>query len=150
MLFRLSHPPLMFEFPNEWWAEAGTADFIPSRESYLSIVDTRESEVILALQEIAPLLRDRNVNRDSNGFRRRGGVDGGPGGMIDVLRAMVNDVPLPPVEVRRIRGTSYEAFGYVLRDGFHRFYASYALRYSHVPCLIGSDWVTEGQFSDEW
>jgi len=140
----------MFEFPDEWWLEAGAPGFTPSRQSYLSTIHTQDSEVILALQEIAPISRASNVTLDSNGFRRQGGVDGGLGGMIDVLSAMVNGVPLPPMEVRRIGGTSHKGFGYALRDGFHRFYASYALRYTHVPCLIGCNGVAEGEFGDDW
>jgi hypothetical protein len=145
VLFRLL-PPLMFEIPDKWWEESGAAGFKPHDQSYRSTADA--GEVILALDEIAPLLRRPGVDLDHHGFRRQGGVDGGPGGMVDVLRAIVSGVRLPPVRVRPIRGTSDEGFGYVIQDGCHRFYASHALGFTHLPCLLGSDWRSEAQFGD--
>jgi hypothetical protein len=140
----------MFEFPDEWWTDAGATDFTPSGQSYTSTTETKPSEVLLPLLEIAPVLRNPTVTRDSNGFRRQGGVDGGLGGMIDVLRAIVNGIPLPPLDVRRVSKTSSEAFGYVIADGFHRFYASYAIGYTHIPCLIKPDGLISGQLNHEF
>ena len=146
MFFRLLHPPFAFEIPDEWLAEAGADDFVPARQSYQSIADP--NEIILALGAIAPLLRQPKVIKDHYGFRRKGGVDGGPGGMVDVLQAIVGSVSLPPVTVRRAREISAEGFTYVVKDGFHRFYASHALGFTHLPCVLGTDWQPEAQFGD--
>lgn len=149
MLFRLLHPPFVFEIPDEWWVAAGATGFTPTSQSYLCT--TEANEVILKLDEIAPPLRQPKVIQDHHhGFRRQGAIDAGRGGMVDVLRAIVSDIRLPPVNVRRVRGISAEGFCYVVQAGFHRFYASYALGFSHLPCLLGADWQPEGQFGDEW
>lgn len=75
-------------------------------------------------------------------------MNGGPGGMVDVLQAIVGGVHLPPVQVRPFRGKSLEGFGYALQDGFHRFYASHALGFAYIPCVFGTGWQSETQFGD--
>jgi hypothetical protein len=106
VLFRLPYPPLAFEIPDEWWAESGADRFEPKAQSYRS--DT--CDLIVALADIAPLLRCTDTTQDHHGFRPQGGVGGGRGGMADVLRAIVDGDALPPVKVSRVRGKSAEGF----------------------------------------
>ena len=70
--------------------------------------------------------------------------------MVDVLRAIVRGVHLDPMEVRRVLGKSVEGFEYVVLDGFHRFYASHALGFTYLPCLLQSGQRPEAKLGDEW
>ena len=150
MFFRLPHPPLCFEIPDKWWIVSGAAGFTPSSPSYRGTGYSIESESLVPLAEVAPLLRKPGLSRDHHGFRREGGFDGtGLGGMLDVLQAIVTGTHLPLVAVRPVRGISAEGFTYVIRDGFHRFYASHALGFTHLPCSVEDDWRPEAQLGDE-
>lgn len=146
MFFRLQHPPFAFEIPDDWLVEAGVAGFIPDGPSYLY---TAETENIIPLEKIAPILRNPNTTRDFWGFRRKGGIEGNTGGMIDVLQAIINGIHLPPVMIRCVKGTSADGFTHVVNDGFHRFYASHALGFTHIPSTIGPDWCDKTKFGDE-
>ncbi len=147
MFFRLPHPPLAFEIPDEWWLEAGAAGFKPKAPSYRAAYSVG-GESVVALAEVSPMLRRPGIVRDHHGFRRQGGVDGGPGGMVDVLRAIVDGMHLPAVRVRPIRGISAEGLRYVVQDGFHRLYASHVLGFTHLPCTVEDEWRQEAQFGD--
>lgn len=149
MLFRLPHPPLAFEIPDEWWAEANAVGYVATSQSYRLPSHSVSDEVAVSLSRIAPLLRRPEVSQGCHGFRRQGGLDGGYGGMVDVLRAIVGGIHLQPVKVRVLRGKSAEGFGFALQDGFHRFYASHAMGFACIPCVFGSDWKAETQFGDE-
>lgn len=149
MLYWLPHPPLAFEIPDAWLAEAGATGFKAAGASYRGTAYSIAGETLVPLSAIAPMMRRTNVSRDHHGFRRRGGPDGGPGGMVDVVRAMIEGIHLPPVQVRALRGTSVEGFAYAVQDGFHRFYASHALGFTHLPCLVQADIRCETQFGDE-
>jgi ParB-like chromosome segregation protein Spo0J len=61
-----------------------------------------------------------------------GGFD--PDRMKSVLAAFGDDSALPPVEADRPPGEG--PFVYRLRDGYHRFMASVAAGYTHVPVVI--------------
>lgn len=70
MLFRLPHPPLAFEIPDGWLAEANVFGFKSTAQSYRSTSYSVGSEILLALSEIAPMMRRTEVSRDHHGFRR--------------------------------------------------------------------------------
>ena len=137
MFFRLPHPPLCFEIPDEWWIASGAARFTPLTASYRGTGYSTESEALISLDAIAPMLRKPMVSRSHHGFRREDGFDGtGFGGMLQVLQSIVTGTHLPLVAVRPMRGTSAEGLAYVIRDGFHRFYAWHALGFTHLPRTV--------------
>ena len=155
MIFRLLHPPLCFEIPDDWWSASGAAGFVPTDTCYAWIKPVQWEEVfIVSLAEIAPMLRNVGVIKDANGFRATA-LDGepGPGGLPAVLSAIVSGTKLPPVEVLKARGPTVEGFKYTVKNGFHRFYASHALGFTHLPCIIvtdtrGSPMFGEGETSN--
>lgn len=58
--------------------------------------------------------------------------------MIDVLRAIASQIPLPPIGVvDRPKGP----YRYLPEQGTHRFYASVAAGFSHVPTV--PRWIPE-------
>lgn len=65
-----------------------------------------------------------------------------------MLQAIVGGEYLPPVLVQAVKSQSAEGFRYVVLDGFHRFYASHALSFTHLPCKIENAQRTKVQFGD--
>jgi hypothetical protein len=112
--------PITMEIPAEWLAEAGLQNFEPPRPA---IQCSAEHELI-ALNEIEPFVR--LVPLDANGFRRSK--------MMPVLEMIRSDLPCKePIYVARQSGRQWP---YFLRDGVHRFYASRALGFTHVPADV--------------
>lgn len=103
----------------EWLREAGVQNFTPTASSYRCTAP----HVLLALAEIEPISRVRPL--DGNGFAHDR--------LIRVLVGIRDGAALPPVPVERIEKGAHL---YRLRDGTHRFYASGALGFSHVPAEI--------------
>jgi hypothetical protein len=81
---------------------------------------------VVSIAEIAQLTRARNLP----GYSRDGFDEGR---MISVLGAFCRATPLPPVEVN---ASTSPGLPYGLYDGMHRFYASIAAGYSHLPVVV--------------
>lgn len=109
---------LAFEIPDEWWAAAGAAGFVPARLAYR--VPDRVQALAVPLIEIEPPRRAPGIL----GLHR--------GQLVSVLRAMVADEPLPPVPVEILRP---EPPHYMPRDGFHRYHAAVALGFTHLSAV---------------
>jgi hypothetical protein len=110
---------ISMEVPAEWLAEVGLQGFRPQRSS---IRCTAPHELI-ALNQIEPVIRLEPL--DANGFRRAK--------MIAVLERIRDDVPFnEPVHILRKPGDP----PFKLHDGTHRFHASLALGFTHVPAEI--------------
>ena len=67
----------------------------------------------------------------------------GPGGfdhnrMVDVLRGIASRSTMPPIKIVEQQQGAYR---YLLSEGYHRFHASVAAGFSHVPTVRG--WVPE-------
>ena len=147
MLFRLLHGPLCFEIPDDWWQRSGAASFSPQTECYSwFVVPGAVASVVAPLASVAPMLRLPGVERQAFGFRDHG-LETEKGGLPDVLEAMVAGVPLPAVTVCLVR-KSREGFSFKLRNGFHRFYASHALRFTHLPCSLVPDEGEQPNFGE--
>jgi hypothetical protein len=106
--------------PAEWLAEVGLKSFRPLRAS-IQCVAPHE---LIAINQVQRLVRD--VPLDANGFRRIK--------MIGVLERIRDDVSFTdPIFVARQLGPMPFFF---LRDGVHRFYASLALGFTHIPAEV--------------
>jgi hypothetical protein len=106
------------EIPPEWLAEAGLQTYVATRPSFRCSAP----HVLIALTDIDRMVRV--VPLDANGFRRDK--------MMPVLVGIRDGADIvPPVPVEAISIGRYR-----LRDGTHRYYASLALGFSHLPCEI--------------
>jgi hypothetical protein len=111
----------MHQIPVEWLGTAGMQDFTPLRLSYLC----ESPHELIALADIARPKRDSRIVFDCNGLRRDR--------TMAVLAGIREDLSLPPIQVKA-GGRSYR-----VHNGFHRFYASLALGFSHIPAVIVAD-----------
>jgi hypothetical protein len=107
-----------FEIPDEWWSAAGMSGFTPRSSTYFASAHPTLATRVLAIDQIrafrhAPSVTDFDRDR-----------------MLSVLDAIRRHQVLPPIEVDR--------FTHRLHDGLHRFHASIAAGFSHVPAAIGS------------
>lgn len=112
-----------FEIPDEWWVVAQMPNFIRQSLTY-NIVANPEVEII-PIKEILPPLRNPGFEFDSNGFYRDR--------LVGILSGFVLGNAIPPIHIQHeIQNT----FSYTLRNGFHRFYASAAAGFDHIPAII--------------
>jgi hypothetical protein len=121
--------PAEFEIPDDWWAEAGIAGFRPSREAYCS--DHRAP--LLRLEEIEPPPRSKGCERDFRGFDKMR--------LIGVLRDIVSGTKMEPVTVVKLAPRSefiLIGYDYQVNDGFHRYHATVAAGFTHIPVAITS------------
>jgi hypothetical protein len=108
-----------FEILDEWWHEAGMADFVPRTVSYFPAATSRP--LIMAP---LPLIE---VPRRTPGLL---GLDRGR--TVRALRCIAEGRALPPVPAEELYG---ERHLFMLRDGFHRYHASVAAGFTHLPLV---------------
>jgi hypothetical protein len=111
----------MHRVPDEWLAEAGWKDFKPSHCSFRC----ESPHILIALADTEPPMRAPGVTLDANGFCRDR--------MMKILVGIRQGDSLPPISVEQ--GDPGQR-PYRLRHGFHRYYASAAAGFSHVPAEI--------------
>jgi len=108
-----------YSIPQDWIAEAGLDGFMPATQGYRC----DEPHSLVALTDIAPIKRDRPLDR--NGFVRDR--------MMAVLRGISKGESIPPIIIwAALAGPPR----FELRDGYHRLYASATFGFSHVPADI--------------
>ncbi len=105
----------------EWIAEAGVQNFQPSRRAYRC----EGRHECIALAEIEVPLRKSGYPLDANGFRH--------GRMVRLLKGIRDNISLPAIYVER--GDPGQR-PYRVREGVHRYHASLALGFSHIPAEI--------------
>jgi hypothetical protein len=107
--------------PPEWLVEANVQNFKPTRPGFRCDAD----HVLIALADIEVPLRNSGYPLDANGFRHDR--------MVRLLTGIRDDVSLPAIYVER-GGLGQRR--YRVRVGVHRYHASLALGFSHVPAEI--------------
>ena len=126
LAMRFAYPcfPAEFEIPDAWWIEAGMLGFMPKSNGYRSAIGTQT----IPVRDIEPPFRNSEVPMDFCGFDRirlvrifKGFVAG------DEIEA-VSVLILPPIP-----DISKPPFKYRVVDGLHRFYASVAAGFKHLP-----------------
>jgi hypothetical protein len=105
--------------PPEWLAEAGVQNFQPTQRAY-RCDDTHEC---ITLADIEAPLRRSGYPLDANGFRHDR--------MVRLLTGIRDNVSLPAIYIERGDQRPYR-----VREGVHRYHASLALGFSHVPAEI--------------
>lgn len=124
--------PNQVKIPDDWLVEAGLIGFRPDREMYR--VDGEATAIPLA--EIMPPQRGPAHMLDACGFGRAR--------MVKVLREIVAGDEIWPVLVDRlpaadeagIPAAGTTPYRYSVSHGYHRFYASIAAGFTHLPCVI--------------
>lgn len=123
MRFPMPHFPCEFEIPDDWLSEASALSFAASRPAYRA----RASAEVIALTQVEPPPRLVGYPLSWRGFDRAR--------FISVLAGMVSDTEIEPVPVVEMPYVDLGSSPYEfrVRDGVHRFYASVAMGYSHLP-----------------
>lgn len=108
--------------PAEWLAEAGVQNFKPTRPGFQC---DNPDHRLFALADIEPPLRFSDYPLSANGFDHDR--------MVRLLTGIRDNVALPHIliEVTEAGGRPYR-----VREGVHRYHASLALDFSHVPAEI--------------
>jgi hypothetical protein len=106
------------QIPAEWLATAEMQNFKPSRSSYRC----DQPKTLIPLASIEPPKRDAGVIFDANGFKRDR--------VMKILAGIKDDANILPVKI--VEGGP----PFRLYDGFHRFYASLAAGFSHIPAVV--------------
>lgn len=128
MIFNTPNRDEQFEIPDEWWSFCDMRAFSPRSQYYP--YDPKSVEVeIVRIDTIRPRRRDPGVSP----FKKYK--------MVPVLLAFTSpECALPPVPARRIEASN--TYFLDLIDGFHRFYASIAVGYSHLPVVIRPNFLS--------
>jgi len=119
----MPHLPCEFEIPDDWLVEAGALGFSPKRAAYRSVL----SAAAAPLTEVEPPPRLVGYPLSWRGLDRTR--------FVRILNGMVTDAEIEPVPVVEMPFVDLVPSPYRLRvaNGVHRFYASVAMGYSHLP-----------------
>ena len=120
MKFETPAPGIAFEIPDEWWAFAEMAGFTPTSEFYPP--DSSPFDV-LALTDIEPPARVAGVPLFKK-FK-----------LVPLLFAFQSpECALPLVQVIELPEPG--RYRYAVHNGFHRYYASVAAGFTHLPARV--------------
>ncbi|SRR5258708_6283781 len=129
----IQHGHVRQELPDEWWAEARMAGFLPARPAYRVNPHHALPTFDVPIDDVEPLERrlSHGVFNDSKVFgtaRDR---------VVFILRGFRQDSAIPPIEL--VRAEPGNAYRYRLHDGAHRFYCSVAAGFRSVPAIDVTD-----------
>ena len=109
------------QIPPEWLDQAGLRHFTPKTEWYSTHDEKTCDMVIVPIGEIAPLIRATGTPAFDHDR------------MLSVLRAIRDDVVLPPIAVYAL---PKEGYRFRIAHGVHRYYASATLGFSKIPAEV--------------
>ena len=125
------HHDVRYSLPDEWWEEAGMRDAKLIGHSYLGGQSLwPELEVCqIAISDIQPLVRlgSYGVFNDNAEFGTAHNR------VVQILRGIREQAPIPPVEVSRLPAGEFPTFKLI--HGAHRLYCSIAVGFTHVPAV---------------
>ena len=124
-----------FQISNECWQRSGMRDFVPSGSAYTAISEETEPIIMAPIADISP--PERDLGNKLVFYKER---------MEAVLGAISKIIPLPPIEVEQSECGGYR---YKLSHGVHRYYASAAAGFSHVPVVVRQHFDAEAWFTAE-
>jgi hypothetical protein len=113
-----------FSLPTEWWIEAGMDRFEPGADLSYSARPQLASKLYL-LAAIEPPRMGQRLRRGHGGFERDR--------MVAVLRDIALRREIWPIEIAEGASGPYL---YSLHHGAHRFHASLAAGFLHIPAII--------------
>ncbi|MCJ2131279.1 hypothetical protein [Methylobacterium sp. E-045] len=126
MRFAMPNHPFDFEIPDAWVEGIDLTRARAAGGAYRA----RGEATIVALHVIEPPRRNPWVPLDWRGFSR--------GRFITVLTRMLADQEIDPVPAFALPRPEHPPFPYDYRlaDGYHRFFASVAAGFTHLPCDV--------------
>jgi hypothetical protein len=131
---KIEHHGLSVELPDDWWAEAGMIDFVPTSRTYRVKLNDAQNPTFceVCIQDIEPVLRTVGIFRDDidHGIPARERV-------LKILRGFRRGDAISAVPV--LPAGSDSPHKYRLVDGTHRLYCSLAAGFTHVPTVKGFD-----------
>jgi hypothetical protein len=110
------------DIPDDWWIETGMHVFHRTTPTYRAEASCGNRIATVHFSEVVPPIR----NPDVRWFDRER--------MVRILYGFSNNFALPPIEVHELPDQCSGKYG--VRDGFHRFYASAAAGFDHLPVVI--------------
>lgn len=112
-----------FEIPDDWWQFAEMERFQPGPGGYYPYQVRAGNDVdVVPLADVAPPQRNPGVPMLKKSK------------LVPILLAFQSpECALPPVEVYRVTSGPYR---FTVHNGFHRFYGSVAVGYTHLPVLV--------------
>jgi hypothetical protein len=124
---KIAHHDLMVDLNDEWWAEAGMHNFVPTARAYRSYRDTVEVRIagigpVDLQRQLVGIFRD-NADMGISARER----------VLKILWGFRCGEAIPPVEI--IEGRASYGYRYKLTDGVHRLYLSIAAGFTHVPTI---------------
>ena len=121
MRFRTPRDDHAFEIPDDWWAFVELDSLLSDPGPYYPYKPS-DAVQIISLSEIEPPQRDAGVEP----FKKYK--------LVPVLLAFRSpECELPPIQLAELEGSIYR---YRVLNGFHRFYSSIAVGYSHAPAIL--------------
>lgn len=123
MRFQMPHFPCEFEIPDDWIADAGARGFVPGTAAYLTSGAAHDAP----LTQVEPPPRLPHVQLSWRGLDLER--------FVRVLRWIVEGVPVEAVPVVEMPFVDLGSspYRFRVRDGVHRFYASIAAGFTHLP-----------------
>ena len=110
---------MQLEIPRDWWTFCEMEDFKPKSRYYPCATPRGQTVEVVPLADVEPPQRSPGTPT----FRKYK--------LVPILLAFRSpECRLPPVQVEAASCGSYR---FKLLNGFHRFYASVAVGYSHLP-----------------
>ena len=119
--------PCEFELPDDWLVEAGFTGFVASTPAFRSRADA----ILVPIHEIEPPARARSAPLNWRGFDRAR--------LVRVLEEIVAGDEIEPVPLMKLTPGNLCVpvhYGYRVRNGFHRFYASVVARFECLPAEV--------------
>jgi hypothetical protein len=125
MRYQMPHYPCDFEIPDDWLSAAGMIGFVAADSAYRSTA----AAILIPLAAIEPVYRFTAHPKDWRGFDRAR--------LISIFEGFVAGSEIEPVPLLELPDMDFRRAPYRYRvlNGFHRFYASIAAGFDHLPGL---------------
>ena len=121
MHFTVAGQGIDFEIHDDWWTEAGMSGFVPKSPAYDADAPTHGVAATVPVGEVTAPRRDPGVQWF------------GHDRMVSILRGLASGDRMPRIPVYE---APQDCRRYRPCDGFHRFYASIAAGFTHLPVEI--------------
>ena len=133
---RIERGSYSFTINPDWIAESGLKPFSKTSDHYLYMASLNQTESIIVVrhEDIDPKIRKEGVP-----IFKDGKVDGkqvpAKERVLNILTAIVNETPLPPVEIVEARHGEYK---YNLHHGCHRLHLSILAGFNSIPAILNT------------